>query len=141
MLLVTALGGNALLRRGEPLTPDNQRAHIRIAARALAPIAARVETKTPAGITRLRVATLTATLADVSNPLSLTQLVRTTTLNGEVSTSTYTAANRTTVSTSAEGRTLTTRLDALGRIVFRQVSGLDGTSMAYDARGRIASQA
>jgi len=34
-----ALGGNALLRRGEPLTADNQRHNIRIAAEALAPIA------------------------------------------------------------------------------------------------------
>jgi len=34
-----ALGGNALLRRGEPLTADNQRQNIRIAAEALAPIA------------------------------------------------------------------------------------------------------
>jgi carbamate kinase len=40
MLVVTALGGNALLRRGEPLSAENQRANVRIAARALAPIAA-----------------------------------------------------------------------------------------------------
>ena len=36
MLVVAALGGNALLRRGEPLTAENQRANVRQAARALA---------------------------------------------------------------------------------------------------------
>ena len=40
MLVVTALGGNALLRRGELLTADNQRANVRGAARALAEVAA-----------------------------------------------------------------------------------------------------
>src|SRR5215213_4260766 len=40
MLVVIALGGNAILRRGEPMTADHQRANVRIAARALAPIAA-----------------------------------------------------------------------------------------------------
>jgi len=39
MLVVVALGGNALLRRDEPLTADNQRRNVRIAAEALAPIA------------------------------------------------------------------------------------------------------
>ncbi|WP_342643941.1 carbamate kinase [Rhodoligotrophos ferricapiens] len=36
MRIVVALGGNALLRRGEALTADNQRANIRRAAKALA---------------------------------------------------------------------------------------------------------
>jgi len=38
MRIVVALGGNALLRRGEPMTADNQRANIRIAAEQIAKI-------------------------------------------------------------------------------------------------------
>jgi carbamate kinase len=37
--VVAALGGNALLRRGQPLTADNQRANARVACGALAPLA------------------------------------------------------------------------------------------------------
>lgn len=39
MLVVVALGGNALLRRGEPMTAANQRSNVRVAAQALAPVA------------------------------------------------------------------------------------------------------
>lgn len=39
MRVVVALGGNALLRRGQPMTAENQRANVRAAAEALAPIA------------------------------------------------------------------------------------------------------
>ena len=41
MLIVVALGGNALLRRGEPMTAENQRRNVGIAADALAPVAER----------------------------------------------------------------------------------------------------
>ena len=39
MRIVIALGGNALLRRGEPLTAENQRGNIAMAAASLAPLA------------------------------------------------------------------------------------------------------
>ena len=40
-LVLVALGGNALLRRGEPMTAAAQRANVRVAAEALAPVAKR----------------------------------------------------------------------------------------------------
>jgi carbamate kinase len=43
MRIVVALGGNALLKRGEPMTADVQRENVRTAARALAPVAAKHE--------------------------------------------------------------------------------------------------
>ena len=38
MRIVIALGGNALLRRGEPLTAENQRQNVRIACEQIAKI-------------------------------------------------------------------------------------------------------
>jgi carbamate kinase len=40
MRIVIALGGNALLRRNDPMTTEVQRRNIRIAAEAIAPLAA-----------------------------------------------------------------------------------------------------
>jgi carbamate kinase len=39
MRVVAALGGNALLRRGQPMTAENQRTNVAVAAQALLPIA------------------------------------------------------------------------------------------------------
>lgn len=39
MLVVVALGGNALLKRGEPMSAEVQRANVRLAAETLAPVA------------------------------------------------------------------------------------------------------
>ena len=39
MRIVVALGGNALLKRGEPMTADAQRRNVKVAAEALAPVA------------------------------------------------------------------------------------------------------
>jgi carbamate kinase len=39
MRIVVALGGNALLQRGQPMTAANQRENVRVAANALAPLA------------------------------------------------------------------------------------------------------
>src|SRR5690242_6408032 len=39
MRIVVALGGNALLQRGQPMTAEMQRANVRLAAQQLAPIA------------------------------------------------------------------------------------------------------
>jgi len=39
MLIVIALGGHALVRRGEPMTAENRRRNVRIAAEAIAPVA------------------------------------------------------------------------------------------------------
>jgi len=39
MLVLVALGGNALLRRGEEMSAENQRRNVRIACEALAPVA------------------------------------------------------------------------------------------------------
>jgi len=39
MRVVVALGGNALLQRGQPLTAENQRANARVACESLAPVA------------------------------------------------------------------------------------------------------
>ncbi len=39
MRVVIALGGNALLRRGQALTAENQRENVKVAAKAMAPIA------------------------------------------------------------------------------------------------------
>jgi len=79
------------------------------------------------------------TLADPNDLLSLTSLVDTRTVNGRVYQSSYDAATRTFTDTTPAGRQTVRALDALGRTIQSQVTGLAPTSMTYDARGRLAT--
>ncbi len=103
------------------------------------PVATSAKVRTPAGLQRTSNNEVAAILSDPNNPLSLVSLSReSSTSIGAIST-TYTAATRTLVATTAVGRTTTVTLDALGRILTSQIGGLETTTTAYDSRGRPAS--
>ncbi len=82
---------------------------------------------------------VTATLSDPNNPLSLTTLAATSTINGRSATGTYTAATRRTALTSAGGRQGYQVQDAQGRVLEAGVTGLDPVYFSYDAHGRLST--
>ncbi len=94
---------------------------------------------TPGGLTRSTSASRTVNLADPANPLSLLSQADTVSLNGRTFTQNYTANNRTRVTTTPAGRSITSVLDAAGRISQRQAGGLSAANIAYDGRGRVSS--
>ncbi len=102
------------------------------------PIASKL-TIASGGLTSTLTSTRTASLSSPANPLSLTGLIDTVTINGRKSTSTYDAAAKTVTNTSAAGRKAATPLDNLGRIVQAQVTGILDTNLSYDTRGRLAA--
>ena len=87
----------------------------------LAPIPKSIATTT-GGLTSTQATARSVTLSDPNNPLSLTTLTDTVTLNGRTATSTYNAATKTTTTTSAAGRTATGTIDTQGRLLSAQVS-------------------
>jgi YD repeat-containing protein len=89
------------------------------------------------GLTLTLTATRAAALADPADPLSLTSLTETATVNGRTSTRAYDAAARLLTATSAAGRTATANLDALGRPLAAAVAGLLPAQWTYDPRGRL----
>jgi RHS repeat-associated protein len=103
-----------------------------------APIAQGLTVQT-GGLTSTLTTARTAILSDSNNPLSLTQLTDTVTLNGRTATSVYDAATRAATATSAAGRISSAALDNLGRVVQSQVTGLLRVNTAYDLRGRLES--
>ena len=102
-----------------------------------APVVAQATVTTPAGLQMTSRTTRVVTLTVPGNPLSLISATDTTTINGRVYTSLFTAASRTITSTSPEGRTTVTTLDALGRPSTVQVGTLTPTEFHYDAQGQL----
>ncbi|HEY0140870.1 MAG TPA: RHS repeat-associated core domain-containing protein [Thermoanaerobaculia bacterium] len=92
----------------------------------------------PSGLTKSATAARAVTLADPLNPLSLTSITDTLTVNGRTWRETYDAASRRITSTSPTGRQTTATLDAQGRIAAADVPGLAGASAEYDAFGRLS---
>jgi RHS repeat-associated protein len=78
-------------------------------------------------------------LQSASDPLSLSTLSDSVTLNGRTSTRLYEAATRTFTRTKASGRRSVTVVDALGRRIEDRMTGIAPTTYAYDVRGRLQS--
>ena len=81
------------------------------------------------------------TLTDPANPLSLSSLTDTSTINSRTFTTAYDAATRIFTVASPTGRQMTYSIDTQGRITGSQVPGLESTSYSYNAQGRLSSVA
>ena len=64
-------------------------------------------------------------------------LTNTSTFDGRTTTSQYTASTKTVVTTTPTGRSFSLTIDALGRLVSSQVSGLNAQTYTYDSRGQL----
>ncbi|HET9531618.1 MAG TPA: RHS repeat-associated core domain-containing protein [Blastocatellia bacterium] len=94
---------------------------------------------TPGGLSYTSSFTRAVTLSNPINPLSLTSLTDTLTINGRTSTTVYTASTKTFTSTTPVGRQTTTVINMLGRITQQQFANLNAASFSYDARGRLST--
>jgi RHS repeat-associated protein len=82
-----------------------------------------------------------ATLANPNDPLSLTSLVQTTTLQNDPSrvlTSNYVASSRTLTQTSPLKRTISQALNPQGQVSGVQLGNLVPVQLQYDSRGRLS---
>ena len=93
--------------------------------------------RTPSGSTSTITGTRTATLVNANDPLSLATQTESVVIDGRTFTNFYDGGTRTLTSTSPNSRMTAMTLDSRGRLVRVQVSGLDPTTYAYDARGRL----
>jgi len=106
----------------------------------LSPLEKSRTVKTPANLQRVTAQARQWTLSNLANPLSVVSGTETRTVNGRNYSTAYTAATKRSTSTSPAGRTATSTIDGLGRVVQSQITGLLPLSMSYDpATGNVAS--
>jgi RHS repeat-associated protein len=104
-----------------------------------APLPVKQMTYTPGGLVSTVSTGRTVTLADPGNLLSLTNQTDQLTINGRTYTSAYDAASRTFNDTTPAGRQSSTTIDAQGRPLLTQLSGLAPTSFSYKTYGQLAN--
>jgi hypothetical protein len=103
------------------------------------PVSALVTTTLPSGLTFSAQVTRTTILTSTVNPFSLITQTEIVSINGRPYTSIYSATARTFVDQSPTGRTVTTTIDATGRVVYEQATGLAPANYAYDSCGRLVT--
>jgi len=103
------------------------------------PIDANTSIKTPAGLTLLATTERSAILTTAGDPLSMTALTETSTINGKTSTSAYDATTKTWTQTTATNRSNILQINSKGKPVLSQITDLEQASYSYDTRGRLTS--
>ena len=101
------------------------------------PIRKAFTVSTPGGLKFDSTESRTTTLADPNDPLSVTEIIGTETINGRSYTTSYKTAAKEITETTPMRRSTVTSLDAQGRPVRFQFSGLEAVSATYDAAGRV----
>lgn len=104
-----------------------------------APVEANDRFTTPGGKTLTLATSRAATLSDPQNPLSLAALSETVSVNGAPFVTTYDAATRDFVNTTAAGRQSRSSVDTSGRTVALQFGDLHPTAFRYDTRSRLSA--
>ena len=104
-----------------------------------APILKSLTVQTPLGLMSSLTTTRAVTLTNPSDPLSLATQTDTVQINGRTYTSRYTQATRLLSTTTPANRTSNVTLDAKGRVVQEQVTGLEAVAYTYDSLGRLST--
>lgn len=103
------------------------------------PITAEDTIGSPGGVSLWDSGSRSVSLAVPGDPLSLTTMTDTRSVNGLLHTSTYEATTRAFTLTSPSGRLARTQIDAIGRIIQTQEGGLLPLDIGYDVSGRVAT--
>lgn len=103
-----------------------------------ASLPASAQVRTPSGLTSTTTFTRAATL-ETGSFWQVQSLQDTLSLNGDVFTRQFDAAQRKFTFTTPEGRRSTAAIDGQGRPLSVQVDGLEAVAFVYDGRGRLAS--
>ncbi|HEY2092950.1 MAG TPA: RHS repeat-associated core domain-containing protein [Thermoanaerobaculia bacterium] len=104
-----------------------------------APVTSTASIKMPSGLILSTTSSRQTTLADPTNPLSVSSFVETLAINGRSFGSSYTSSNRTFTLTTPTGRTKSVTLDAFDRANSIQVLGLTPVTLGYESHGLIST--
>jgi RHS repeat-associated protein len=103
------------------------------------PILKSLTVTTPLALTSTLTSSRAVTLSNPNDPLSLATQTDTLTINGRNYTSVFNQTAKTLTTTTPQGRTSTVTLDAKGRVMQEQVTGLEPVAYTYDTSGRLAT--